>query len=402
MIGRKRTRQAVTVLLLSGILLSYPSVRGEAAVITSNATDKIAVVFNENTAYSAGDYVTYHGEMYICTADAQGTWEAVQPDFMQITKNSELGRAEDLSASYDDHADPSGETSLMAFAANAWQKLKLFLGIGTASADTDAGNYKNASVSAKLNYLEQQNESLGRNLEDLQGNVIRSFQSVSNGKTLLAGAITDKGGTAGPLDTFQQFSQAIRDLAQAQYDDGYKNGHGDGYNSGHDDGYNSGREDGYNSGRDDGYAGGYNDGIIFADSRVNEDSESYKKALAEDHTKEWKFETRLTYDGPEDGAEYFGSEPGITGNHRNWNFHKSFEGHKIVGVFLSEFYYSPFGSSYRDELTFKIGGEYRHLSTAKGERMYHTENDVYWGPCPFNVIDKENDYVTLEITVVYI
>ena len=117
---RHNTRKALYVLFLTGILVGIPSIHSEAAVITSNATDKIAVVFHENTAYSAGDYIIYDGEMYICTEDIQGTWAAAEANFMQITKNHEIGMIEELSAVYDDSKDPSEETSFMAFAPNAW------------------------------------------------------------------------------------------------------------------------------------------------------------------------------------------------------------------------------------------------------------------------------------------
>lgn len=175
-----KTCKTLSVLLVTGILTGIPSSCPQAAVITSNATDKIAVAFHENTAYSAGDYVVYDNEMYLCTADTQGAWQTAQPNFMQLTKNHELGSAADLSASYDDSADPSGEKSLLSFTANVWQKLKSFFGMDQKDADTDAGNYKNASVSAKLNYLEQQNQSLHQNLANVQNNVNQSFQSVQD------------------------------------------------------------------------------------------------------------------------------------------------------------------------------------------------------------------------------
>ena len=43
--------KTLSLLLATGILAGIPSIRPQAAVITSNATDKIAVAFQENTAY---------------------------------------------------------------------------------------------------------------------------------------------------------------------------------------------------------------------------------------------------------------------------------------------------------------------------------------------------------------
>ena len=68
---KSKIKQAAALLLISGMLVSIPAVRSEAAVITSNATDKTAVIFNENTAYSAGDYIIYDvgGERHCCGED---------------------------------------------------------------------------------------------------------------------------------------------------------------------------------------------------------------------------------------------------------------------------------------------------------------------------------------------
>ena len=121
--NKMNTWKVLCAVLISGMLVAIPSVSSKAAVITSNATDKIAVAFHENTAYSAGDYIIYDGEMYICTDDIQGAWETAKASFMQITKNHDIGSQEDLSAAYDAAKDPSEEKSLMAFAANAWHKL---------------------------------------------------------------------------------------------------------------------------------------------------------------------------------------------------------------------------------------------------------------------------------------
>ena len=95
---KQKAKRTVSLLLVSGMLLGAPAVRSEAAVITSNATDKTAAVFQEHMPYSAGDYIIYDGEMYICTAEVQGTWESAAPHFMQITKNHALGTPVRISA----------------------------------------------------------------------------------------------------------------------------------------------------------------------------------------------------------------------------------------------------------------------------------------------------------------
>lgn len=306
--SKRKTRKALSCLLVSGLLISVPAVHSQAAVITSNATDKTAVVFQENTAYSAGDYVIYDGEMYICTDDTQGAWDAAQTSFMQITKNKELGTSEDLSASYDASADPSGEKSLMAFAANAWQKLKGFLGMESKDEQpADANQYKNASVSGKLNYLQQQNQQMDQSVANLQDWVSRSFSSVSNGKSTLAATITDRGVQVGAQDSFQKFDQAIRDLALLQYNNGQNQGRADGLK----EGYNNGRADGLKEGYDNGYSAG----VAFADSNVNENSASYKKGLSVFEPQIWTSEITITKDGPDKEADCFESRQGITSNH---------------------------------------------------------------------------------------
>ena len=67
MVYRKRICQAASFLLAAGIAAGTMAIDSQAAVITSNATDKVAAVFQEGTEYSAGDYVIYDGEMYVCT-----------------------------------------------------------------------------------------------------------------------------------------------------------------------------------------------------------------------------------------------------------------------------------------------------------------------------------------------
>ncbi len=251
-----RAKKAIFALFAAGAL-AMPTTYSQAAVITSNATDKIAVLFDENTAYSAGDYTLYDGELYICVHDIQGTWEQAQEHFLQVTKNRELGKGEELSAEYQDKKDPSEEKSLLSFVANAWQKLKGFFGIGSQTDTTDKENYPRANVSAKLNYLKTQNEGLETQNETLEGQndelkgkfdalqkkVNDSFTSVSSGKSLLAGAITDKGVSVSSSATFEQLRSSILTLCQKE------------------------REEGKQA------------GITEADGHVNPDSESYKAGM---------------------------------------------------------------------------------------------------------------------------
>lgn len=379
--------KALSLLLISGMLASVPNVRSEAAVITSNATDKIAVAFQADTAYSAGDYVIYDGELYICTADIQGAWDTAEPNFMQVTKNHALGNAEDLSAAYGEDVDPSNEKSLMAFVANAWQKLKIFLGIDGKGVGTDAENYKTASVSAKLNYLEEQNQKLHQNVTNLKDDVNKSFQSVSNGKSLLAGAITDKGGTADPRDTFPQFSQSIRDLAQLQYNAGYNTGHDDGYNKGHDDGYSAGHDAGYATGRSEGELSGYDTG--------------YEAGIASKDTKSWTIHIRVDADGPDKENDFFSSCQGITSNHIDWSYRKTFGESTIVAIYAEEQYQSPYGGTHVKTLAAKMDHGYKIMSNNTSDsKLSVSENGFYWGEMSF-LLSAPGSYSYLDITVIY-
>jgi len=254
-------KKMISFITICGVLIMVPTVTCNAAVITSNATDKVAVVFDAATAYRAGDYVTQDGELYLCTAEAQGAWETVEGSFLQVTKNHELGESEELSALYGDGSDPASEKSVMAFLGNAWGKLKGFFGIGASGQTTDAANYDNSSVSAKLNYLKANDEatkdSLDTSLGELKNKVDQCFQSVSNGKTVLANTIAGEiNETPSSPGTFADLKQAITDMSQKRYDTGYSTGHTDGYNTGKADGYNAGKTDGYNAG----YSAGLTDG----------------------------------------------------------------------------------------------------------------------------------------------
>lgn len=363
---KSKIKKPISLLLISGILVSMPVVRSEAAVITSNATDKAAVVFNENTAYSAGDYITYGGEMYLCTEDIQGTWDMAEDHFLQITKNRELGQSEELSAIYDDAKDPSQETSLMAFAANVWQKLKGFLGIGGAQ-ETDAEHYKDASVSAKLNYLEQQNSALTVNVSNLQGNVSdlqgsvdRSFQSVSNGKNILANAITGNGGTASSSYTFQQFGQAISDLAQSRYQAG----------------------------------------ITFADGRVNKDSESYKQGASSSSIKEYSAEIRLDYYGPDCESDCFVMEQ--EDDIRTYKFKKNFDGHQVVGIYCSTWINNYYESWTKSQVGAYTNEGFKFSDNISSYQWSVSGGSVSWGRFLFTLNAAGAAYINMKIKITYI
>lgn len=357
---KSKTKKALTCLLITGMVLGMPSVSSYAAVITSNATDKVAVVFNENTAYSAGDYITHEGEMYICTDEIQGAWSIAKDRFLQITKNHELGRSEELSAAYDEGKDPSEETSLMAFAANAWQKLKVFLGIGSGQQETDAGHYKESSVSAKLNYLEQQNQTLTQNLSNLQGSVNNSFTSVSNGKNLLANAIIDKGGTASSSYTFQEFSQAIDNLVQAKYQEG----------------------------------------ITYADGRVNKDSESYKQGASESSLKHFSDKIVVNYDGPDCYRQDFILD--VDGDTHTWSFRKSFEGHTIVGVYCRTYLLTFYDSANVEQMGTLTSQGFRFVPEVSQFSYSVSGGTVYLGDFEYPLGVKDYKTVTLWLDIVYI
>lgn len=389
-----KTRKVISCLLVCGLLVSVPAVRSEAAVITSNATDKIAVVFQENIAYSAGDYVVYDGEMYICTGDTQGAWDTAGANFMQITKNQELGTSEDLSAAYDASSDPSEEKSLMAFAANAWQKLKVFFGMESKDEQpADANQYKNASVSGKLNFLQQQNQQLDQSVAALQDWVSRSFSSVSNGKSTLAATITDRGVQVGAQDSFQKFDQAIRDLALLQYNNGQNQGRADGLK----EGYDNGRTDGLKEGYDNGYGAG----VAYADSIVNENSASYKKGLSVYQPQRWSVEISIDKNGPDKEEDCFQRHPGFTSNHIEYSFSKEFNGHTILTVYMEEVYSSMFGGSSSKELHTLVGNSYLRLSTTNNYACQVSKDRISWGNVSFNITDT-GAVDTLKLTVVYI
>ena len=357
---KSKIKQAAALLLISGMLVSIPAVRSEAAVITSNATDKTAVIFNENTAYSAGDYIIYDGEMYLCTEEIQGSWDMAQGHFLKITKNHELGKSEDLSSVYGSEKDPSQETSLMAFVANAWQKLKGFLGIGDTQVP-ESDNYKEASVSAKLNYLEKQNNTLTTNVSGLKESVDRSFTSVSNGKNLLTNAITGSGGTASSSYTFQQFSQAISDLAQSRYQAG----------------------------------------ITFADGRVNEDSESYKQGASSSSLKEYAAEVRLDYYGPNCEEEYFTMVQDEDGG-RTYKFKQKFEGHQIVGIYCWTWTYNIYEGWTKSQTGVYTNRGFKFSDNIGQLEWSVSGGSATWGEFGFSLRHADSAYVDMEIRIMYI
>ncbi|MDE7311378.1 MAG: hypothetical protein K2N87_07140, partial [Eubacterium sp.] len=232
-------------------------------------------------------------------------------------------------------------------------------------------------------------------------------QSVSSGKSLIAGAITDKEGTAMPDYNFAQFAQSIRDLAQKQYDkgygkgdaDGYARGDSDGYTRGDADGYNRGKTEGYGEGQGDGYQTGYLEGIDFADKRVNEESESYKKGKESAGTKTWSTSIHLTKDGPNKEPENFTQSAGGSSNYINWLYRKEFPGHKILAIHVIERYFSPYGSSNFEVLAVDVGGRYQSMSQG-GSRLSLSSDGFSWGEVSFN-LSSTNLFTDIEVTVLY-
>lgn len=376
MYHKSRQYKVLTIVLVSGMLAGLPATDVNAAVITSNATDKTAVLFDEHTAYSAGDYVTLEGEMYICTEDIQGSWDVAKDSFMQITRNHALGDSGDLSASYENAADPAQEESLLAFVANAWHKLKVFFGLDHKEELTDPGNYTGASVSAKLNYLKDQNEDLGEDVAKLQKDVTDSFQYVSSGKSLLAGTITGIGVNVRQDAKFSELDAAIQQMAQLRYNDG----HTDGYGSGHDDGY----QDGYQQGIEEG--------------------------KSEADTKTCTINTRLTFDeadsaNPADN-DCFSSTYDEYGN-KLWTFNKTFEDHTIVGVYATEISYTTYTSGTSSHISLGVEGSYpvvtsRTNTGSKGDKFNVTDHSVEWKKFEFSRSGSGADFTNLKLQIVYI
>ncbi len=414
--SKKRIRQ--TMVATAVMFLCMPMVRSEAAVITSNATDKIAVVFDESKAYSAGDYITYEGEMYICTDDIQGAWDSAKDSFMQLTKNREIGTGEELTAVYDASRDPSKEKSLMAFTANAWQKLKSFLGIENKDAKTDADAYKNSSVSAKLNYLERQNANLEQNLGELHTKVTQSFQYVSDGKSILADAISDNGVKVGPSETFATIHDSILKLVTLKYQQGeqaglakgksegmeegkeagYAQGREEGFAQGKSEGYTEGKNAGYAEGKTAGVAEGRDAGIAEADARVNTESASYKEGMAAGGLKSYSHTIQLTFNGPDKEAGSFVSTDVTESGDIIWLFKKNFSGHQIASVYMSQNTNGMFAHSYWWATAIWDGSNY--IQNYDGGNTIDISNDtVSWGGFRFN--ESTDSCTTLTVIIIY-
>lgn len=369
---KKRMHRALLVLLTAGTLV-VPTVDSKAAVITSNATDKIAVIFDENTVYSAGDYVLHDEELYICINDIQGAWDTAKESFLQVTKNHELGQGDELSAEYQSRKDPSEEKSLMAFVANVWQKLKDFFGMNQKTAATDKEGYTEAPVSAKLNYLKTQNEGIetqNKSLETqnnelkgkfdaLQEKVNNSFTSVSNGKSLLANAITGKGVTVSSSATFEQFKSSIFELCGKERKAGQAEA--DGRVNKDSESYKAGQAEA--DGRVNKDSQSYKAGMEDADKRVNTDSESYKKGKEEGEIKKYVSDVEIVYDGPTtslqegESFEYYYSGSYFKG----WNYTKSLPGHKILYVLVTDEIQSYYGGSSSTKMAILVDGKYSVL-----------------------------------------
>lgn len=393
---KKRMHRALLVLLTAGTL-AVPTVDSKAAVITSNATDKIAVIFDENTVYSAGDYVLHDEELYICTNDVQGAWDAAKESFLQVTKNHELGQGDELSAEYQSGKDPSEEKSLMAFVANVWQKLKDFFGMNQKTAATNKEGYTEAPVSAKLNYLKTQNEGIetqNKSLETqnnelkgkfdaLQEKVNNSFTSVSNGKSLLANAITGKGVTVSSSATFEQFKSSVLELCGKERNAGLAEA--DGRVNKDSQSYKAGMED--------------------ADKRVNTDSESYKKGKEEGGVKEYISDIELMYDGPTtplQAGEYF--EEYYSGSYdKGFNYVKSLTGHKILYAQVTDEVQGYYSGSSSTKVVVLVNNQYSVLESNSSTAKIVASTDTFRVEgYHFNVNYQDSSKVKLHVQIYYI
>lgn len=396
---KKRMHRALLVLLTAGTLV-VPTVDSKAAVITSNATDKIAVIFDEKTVYSAGDYVLHDEELYICTNDIQGAWDAAKESFLQVTKNHELGQSDELSAEYQSGKDPSEEKSLMAFVANVWQKLKDFFGMNQKTAATNKEGYTEAPVSAKLNYLKTQNEGIetqNKSLETqnnelkgkfdaLQEKVNNSFTSVSNGKSLLANAITGKGVTVSSSATFEQFKSSILELCGKERNAGLAEA--DGRVNKDSQSYKAGMED--------------------ADKRVNTDSESYKKGKEEGGVKEYVSDVEIMYDGPTtplQSGEHF--ESYYMGEYnKGWNYVKSLPGHKILYAQVTDEVQGYYSGSSSTKVVVLVDGKYSVLvsnnNTAASGKIVASADTFRVEDYLFSSTYQDSSKVKLHVQIYYI
>lgn len=93
------------------------------------------------------------------------------------------------------------------------------------------GDVDLTGINIKLNSLEQQynsimqeigNEALPTTSQTLKGAIAENFQNVSNGKTLIASAITDKGVPTSNTDSFQQMASNISSINSATIKDSYR------------------------------------------------------------------------------------------------------------------------------------------------------------------------------------
>ena len=122
-------------------------------------------------------------------------------------------------------------------------------------------------------------------------NAIRQcFQSVSDGKKLLATTLTNGGISTASNAEFSAINTSIVNYGDSKYNNGinyadsrenksstsYKSGYNAGTTSGYTSGYNLGTATGYTSGYNAGSSDGYNTGVTAADNRVNTESVNYK------------------------------------------------------------------------------------------------------------------------------
>ena len=105
-----------------------------------------------------------------------------------------------------------------------------YLGAGSVSQDdinTAVNNYltehpvSSGATAEQANQIQANTEAIGTEelpttAKTLKGAIAETFQSVSNGKTLIASAITDKGITTSNTDTFQTMANNIKSISGSQ------------------------------------------------------------------------------------------------------------------------------------------------------------------------------------------
>ena len=100
----------------------------------------------------------------------------------------------------------------------AIQTLETLVGVDETVGDENRLPSGDANVIASINRINNSigTEELPTTAKTLKGAIAETFQSVSNGKTLIASAITDKGVSTSNNDTFQTMANNIKSISTSQ------------------------------------------------------------------------------------------------------------------------------------------------------------------------------------------